>query len=285
MSTFGFIAPEDIWSARSEQYFNQVLAGIEDAVAGAGHTVITRAVGSREQEMAVYREWAERGTVRAVVLRDLVPDDPRPALLAELGLLHVLEGDVVQEGDAPSVAVDNAAVMRGVLDALHARGHRRIAHLGGPPGLVHSALRREAYLAWCREHGAAALVAQGDYTGDSGARALDTLLAADAAGVDVLLADNDAMALAASTCLAPSRSSPGTTPWPASCTSRRSPRSAPHRARPAPPWAGRSPPSSRSRRRSSTSCGRSPCCSSGRRSPRPPAPVPWTPAPPVGSRA
>ena len=197
MSTFGFIAPEDIWSARSEQYFNQVLAGIEDAVAGAGHTVITRAFGSREQEMAVYREWAERGTVRAVVLRDLVPDDPRPALLAELGLLHVLEGDVVQEGDAPSVAVDNAAVMRGVLDALHARGHRRIAHLGGPPGLVHSALRREAYLAWCREHGAAELVAQGDYTGDSGARALDTLLAADAAGVDVLLADNDAMALGA----------------------------------------------------------------------------------------
>lgn len=197
MSTFGFIAPEDIWSARSEQYFNQVLAGIEDAVAGAGHTVLTRAVASREEEMAAYRDWAARGTVAAVVLRDLVPEDPRPALLAELGLGHVLEGDVVQDGEAPSVTVDNAAVMRGVLDALRSRGLERIAHLGGPQGLVHSALRRGAYLDWCDAAGETPRTAEGDYTGDSGARALDALLTAADDGPDVLLADNDAMALGA----------------------------------------------------------------------------------------
>lgn len=193
MSTFGFIAPEDIWSARSEQYFNQVLAGIEDAVAPAGHAVVTRAVASVEEEVAVYRGWAASGSVQAVVLHDLEADDPRPELLASLGLDHVLLGDVSQRSEVPSVLVDNAGVMRELLAELHELGHRRIAHLGGPSDLVHSRLRREAYLAFCAEHGLSPLVATGDYSAGSGAREVEALDPRP----DALLVDNDAMAIGA----------------------------------------------------------------------------------------
>lgn len=193
MSTFGFIAPENIWSAHSEQYFNQVLAGIEESVAGAGYTVLTRAVASVEEEMAVYREWAAAGSVQAIVLHDLAEDDPRPGLATTLGLHHVLLGDVSQSSSAPSVLVDNAGSMKALLEELNALGHHRIAHLGGPTGLVHSRRRRQAYLEFCTEHGMRPLIAAGDYSSESGAHAVDDITPLP----DVLIADNDAMAIGA----------------------------------------------------------------------------------------
>ena len=199
MSTFGFLAPQDLWDARSEMFFSQVLAGVEDEVALDGHTVLTLAARSPVEEMAFYRRWAESGTVDAVVLRDLRAEDPRPGLLEELGIGYVMLGDVTQEGEEPAVLVDNAASMRAVLAELRALGHARIAHLGGPADLLHSRLRREAYVEDVARRGDAALIAQGDYSERSGALALETLLAGSGgtAPPTALVCDNDAMAIGA----------------------------------------------------------------------------------------
>src|SRR5690606_24464302 len=126
MSTFGFLAPQDPWDARSEMFFSQVLAGVEDEVAPAGHTVLTVAAASPHEEMEIYRRWAAEGTVQAVVLRDLRRDDPRPALLEELDLGFVTLGDITQEGPEAAVLVDNAAAMSSILAQLWDLGHERI---------------------------------------------------------------------------------------------------------------------------------------------------------------
>ncbi|MEE1618707.1 LacI family DNA-binding transcriptional regulator [Brachybacterium sp. J153] len=197
MSTFGFLAPQDLWDARSEMFFSQVLAGVEDEVAPHGHTVVTLAAQSPAEEMAIYRRWAEDGAVRAVVLRDLREGDPRPALLDELGLGYVLLGDVTQRGEEAAVLVDNAAAMRAVLAELRSLGHERIAHLGGPADLLHSRLRRAAFLADVQEAAAGAgLTAEGDYSEESGAAALARLLSRDPRPTAVVC-DNDAMAIGA----------------------------------------------------------------------------------------
>ncbi|MFC0672617.1 LacI family DNA-binding transcriptional regulator [Brachybacterium hainanense] len=200
MSTVGLVVPEDIWSARSEHFLNLVLAGIEDVVVAAGHAVLTQATSSPEQEIAVHRRWAADGAVGAVVLRDLREDDPRPAVLAELGMPYVLIGDVVQEHEqehpVSTVTVDNAGMMRDLLGELLARGHRSIGHVGGPQELLHSGLRRSAYREVMAGRGLPVLTADGDYTAAGGARALEELLPRlDPGGVLVL--DNDAMALGA----------------------------------------------------------------------------------------
>lgn len=210
MSTVGLVVPGDIWSARSEQFLNQVLAGIEDVVVAAGHTVLTHAAGSVEQEIAVHRRWAAEGAVRAVVLRDLGAEDPRPGILRGLGLPYVLIGDVVQEdgpgAGVPTVSVDNAGIMREVLGTLLEMGHRRIVHVGGPPHLLHSALRRAAYREVMAREGLEDLGVDGDYSRASGAAALDALrpllqgvpaTEPTAPSRAVIVLDNDAMALGA----------------------------------------------------------------------------------------
>lgn len=199
MSTFGFLAPQNLWDARSEMFFSQVLAGVEDEVALDGHTVLTLAARSPVEEMAIYRRWAESGTVDAVVLRDMRAADPRPGLLEELGLGYVMLGDVTQEGEEAAVLVDNAAAMRAVLTELRSLGHARIAHLGGPADLLHSRLRREAFIEDVERRGDAPLTAQGDYSEGSGALALEALLAGPggAAPPTAVVCDNDAMSIGA----------------------------------------------------------------------------------------
>jgi len=196
MSTFGFLAPQDLWDARSEMFFSQVLAGVEDEVAPAGHTVLTVAAASPHEEMEIYRRWAAEGTVQAVVLRDLRRDDPRPALLEELDLGFVTLGDITQEGPEAAVLVDNAAAMSSILAQLWDLGHERIAHLGGPSDLLHSRLRRAAYLTDMAAAGGMALTAEGDYSGEDGAAALATFLRAETRPTAVIC-DNDAMAIGA----------------------------------------------------------------------------------------
>lgn len=199
MATIGITIPETVWSAGSERFYTQVLQGLEDTAVSSGHTVLSRVAKSRDEELEVMRGWAERGMVQVVILRDLQEGDPLPLQVQELGLVSVVIGDAHQ-GDFSSVTIDNADTMRRVLSDLHRRGHRRIAHVGGPAHLLHSRLRREVWDVFLRAHGLPVLVAEGDYGPDSGAAATRTLLTgALPGGVDhptVIVYDNDAMAVA-----------------------------------------------------------------------------------------
>lgn len=193
MATIGITIPESVWSARSERYYTQVLHGLEDAAVAGGHTVLSRVAGSSEEELEVLTGWAERGMVDVVILKDLLPDDPRPGQVRRLGLPFTMIGDVRQR-DVSAVTIDNTGTMRRLLGDLHACGHRAIAHVGGPPHLLHSRWRREAYREFVAEHDLPLLALEGDYGPDSGAAATAELLGA-LARPTVIVHDNDAMAI------------------------------------------------------------------------------------------
>lgn len=76
-------------------------------------------------------------------------------------------------------------------------GHRRLAHVSGPPSYAASKLRREGFEKALREHGLTAAnhpVAEGDFTFESGLRAAVTLLAGEGRPTAIFAA-NDDMAL------------------------------------------------------------------------------------------
>lgn len=195
MATIGITIPESVWSARSERYYTQVLHGLEDAAVARGHTVLSRVTGSPEEELEVLRAWAARGMVDVVILKDLLAEDPRPDQVRALGLPFTMIGDVRQL-DVSAVTIDNAGTMRRLLEDLHECGHRAIGHVGGPPHLLHSRWRREAYRALVEELGLPLLVADGDYGAESGAAAARELLRRPERPT-VIVHDNDAMAIGA----------------------------------------------------------------------------------------
>ncbi|MFC7455875.1 LacI family DNA-binding transcriptional regulator [Brachybacterium sp. GCM10030267] len=195
MGTIGIAIPESVWSARSEQFYTQVLQGLEDTVVPLGHTVLSRVCRSVDEEIEALRRWAERPLADVVILKDLHVDDPRPSAARELDLPFIVIGDERQRRISSSVTMDNGGTMRRLLQDLRELGHEAIAHVGGPSNLLHSAWRREAYEAFVREHGMAMLAADGDYGAASGAECVRTLLSGSLRPT-VIVHDNDAMAIA-----------------------------------------------------------------------------------------
>ncbi|MBP2381157.1 LacI family DNA-binding transcriptional regulator [Brachybacterium sacelli] len=187
-------APRTMWSVGSEQFHTLVLRGLEEAAIAAGHSVLTEVVDGPGAELAVVRAWAAERRVDVVVLKDLRRDDPRPAVLRTAGVPFVLAGDVRQSGADAAVLHDNSGAMWKLLGDLLALGHRRIGHIEGPAGLLHSYWRREAYDAFVVEHRLPSLRVEGDYGAASGARATGALLERDEPPT-VLVFDNDAMAI------------------------------------------------------------------------------------------
>lgn len=196
MGRVGVAIPRTVWSARSEQFYTQVLRGLEDASLACGNAVVSQVVHTPEQELAILEDWAKRGSVDIVVLKDLGQDDPRPPRMRALGMPYVIIGDVKQRDLGPGVLSDNTADMTRLLSVLVGEGHREIGHVCGPLSLLHSQWRREAYLAFVDEQGSARHIWTGDYSAESGARALDQILLEDPVPTAIVL-DNDVMAIGA----------------------------------------------------------------------------------------
>ena len=135
--------------------------------------------------------------VDALLVVGSVPD--RPRLAEEVGDLPVVVVGARAEGLARADAVrsDDAAGMGLVVDHLVARGHRRIAHLGGAGGAV-AGERAAGYQAAMTRHGLAGelLVQACDFSEDGGYAAAAALLGSGRP-VTALAAVNDLAAVGA----------------------------------------------------------------------------------------
>ncbi|AEV83839.1 ABC transporter substrate-binding protein [Actinoplanes sp. SE50] len=177
-----------------EPFFMELIAGMEEALAPAGATVLLLVVPDRDAELATYRRWAQDHTVAAVVVVNLVHDDVRPDRVAALGLPAVLAGR--HPGPYAKVVTDDAGAMTTAIAALTALGHRVIGRVSGPADLVHTAERTAAIRAAAAGRGVTVRIAEGDYTAEGGVRALRSLLAS-APPPTAIVFDNDVMAVAA----------------------------------------------------------------------------------------
>jgi DNA-binding LacI/PurR family transcriptional regulator len=181
----------------ADPWFPQFLAGVETTLAERGSALVLQVAGDDDEaEAASYRRLARQGRVDGVFLNDLRVDDPRIPLLTGLGMPAVAVGRPIGPCPFPMVTVDDRAGVAATVRHLLDLGHRRVAHVGGTHGYVHSASRRAAW----RETLQAAGVGPGpelvgDFTGPGGAAATAELLALAERPTAIVYA-NDLMAIA-----------------------------------------------------------------------------------------
>jgi LacI family repressor for deo operon, udp, cdd, tsx, nupC, and nupG len=131
-----------------------------------------------------------------VFLTDLRVDDPRPDLLAALGLPAVWIGPFCTDESRPCVAVDDRPGIVAAVTHLVDLGHQVIAHVAGPDEFVHGVSRREA---WAGALHAAGLAegpcVRSDFSAQGGADATKALLDLPVPPTAIVYA-NDLMATA-----------------------------------------------------------------------------------------
>lgn len=179
----------------SDPFFTQFLAGVEIELARRRYALVLQVVADVDAERASYLALARDGRVDGVFLTDLRVDDSRPALLRELQLPAIIVGPIDFAGHI-RVTVDDAAGIRSAIEHLAALGHRRIAHVSGAAGFVHSALRLDAWRSSMASLGLPdGPLVESDFSGAGGASATAHLLNLAEPPTAIFYA-NDLMAIA-----------------------------------------------------------------------------------------
>ncbi|MFC7547541.1 LacI family DNA-binding transcriptional regulator [Plantactinospora sp. GCM10030261] len=179
-----------------EPFFMELISGVEGELSARGYALTLQVVADPDAEIAVYRRWWGERRVDGVFLCDLRVDDRRVPTLEELGLPAVVIGGPGHTGRLANIWSDDAAAVDEAVRYLVALGHRRIARVGGLPGLLHTEIRSTAFEAVCRRAGIdRAVTVSSDYTGEDGARATRRLLSSTDRPTAIVY-DNDVMAIA-----------------------------------------------------------------------------------------
>ncbi|MEV5430303.1 LacI family DNA-binding transcriptional regulator [Streptomyces sp. NPDC052701] len=181
-----------------EPFYMEFISGVESVLAERSCSLLLRLVRTLEEEAGLLESWWRGRHVGGSILVDFRVDDPRVALAERLGLPVVAVGHPSLTGGLTSVWTDDVTAVTEAVRYLAALGHRRIARVGGAAGLGHTALRTAAF-----DEAARALELAGawqvatDFSGDAGARATRSLLAAAPADrPTAIVYDNDIMAVA-----------------------------------------------------------------------------------------
>jgi DNA-binding LacI/PurR family transcriptional regulator len=179
-----------------EPFYMDFISGIESVLAERSCSLLLRLVRDLDEEIALYKEWWRGRMIAGAILVDFREDDPRVPSLEGLGLPAVAVGHPSLTGPFPAVWTDDASAVAEAVRYLAALGHRRIARVGGPADLGHSAIRARAFADTTRGLGLeeARQIATG-FDEKEGARATRTLLLA-ADRPTAIVYDNDIMAVA-----------------------------------------------------------------------------------------
>jgi DNA-binding LacI/PurR family transcriptional regulator len=182
---------------RADAFFPAFISGLEAVLSEHGHALLLQV--AEHEDLAAYRRLADEGRVDGVLVTDLRVDDPRPALLDELGLPAVVVGPALgNEYDAHHnvLGPDDAPGIAAVVEHLVELGHRDIGHVAGPQAMVHGVSRRDAWAAALREAGLPEGVwVEADFSAGGGAMAMHQLLDLATPPTAVVFA-NDLMAMA-----------------------------------------------------------------------------------------
>ena len=178
---------------RADAFFPSFISGLEAVLSERGHALLLMV--AEHDDAVTYRRLAKEGRVDGVLVTDLQVDDPRPALLAELGLPAVVVGPSVGD-DVPTLGIDDGPGIRAAVEHLVGLGHRHIAHVSGPQSMVHGRSRRTAWADALRDAGLPeGICVEADFSAESGAAATRELLDLAEPPTAIVFA-NDLMAMA-----------------------------------------------------------------------------------------
>lgn len=196
-ATVGLVITREPQMLGAEPFFMSFIAGIEQVISAEGYALLLQVTPDPDREMHTYRDWWSARRVDGIFLTDLKVDDTRLALLDEIGLPAVVVGDPAFAEGFPAVGSDDAGAAESAVARIAELGHRRIAHVAGPEGLVHTRTRSTAMRDAAARLGIDVVGEMyTDYTLESGMAAADFLLGSDAPPTAIVF-DNDLTALGA----------------------------------------------------------------------------------------
>lgn len=206
--TVGIVLFRDPEQIGAEPFYMSILAGIESVLGAHDMSLMLRMVDPRTvpagqvRDLGVYERWAGEGRVDGVILFDHVHNDPRPPLLERFRMPFVRLGagvDVSPEPRASNVTVSQATDAATVVEALHERGHRRIAFVSGPVDLLHEERKTLQITSHAARLGMTVALCHSDYSADDGGMATIALMAGLVPGSPVfptaIVYGNDLMAV------------------------------------------------------------------------------------------
>lgn len=159
--------------------FADFILGAGGVYARAGYDLILH-IAPDDDSARAYREFRAKGNVDGVMVQSPSRNDPRIALLNELGLPFVVHGRASGvESPYSWTDVNNAEAFRELTAHLTDLGHRRIGLINGREGLDYADRRRAGYLDALHRAGInpdPALILHGELTEQKGAEGALRLL-------------------------------------------------------------------------------------------------------------
>ena len=126
--------------------FADFIAGAGEVYSRSGYDMVLSVVADEDEEQT-YRTLKARGTVDGVILHSPRMNDPRIALLRQIGLPFVVHGrSTGVEAPYPWVDVNNRRALKRATEFLLDLGHRRIALVNGLEFMDFAIRRRGGYL-------------------------------------------------------------------------------------------------------------------------------------------
>lgn len=197
--TLGFIMPT-FGPRFSDPFFSEFIAGIGTEAAEHDYDLLvsTHAPDS-EDELTAYRRAVRGGWVDGLIVVRTREDDARIKLLCEDRFPFVAFGRTNCSIDYPYVDEDGAAGVRSLAQHFIDLGHRRIAFIAPPPGLMFCRYRLLGYKQAMEGNGLEidnTWVVHGDMTQQGGAQAMEQLITLDPRPT-AIICSNDLMAIGA----------------------------------------------------------------------------------------
>lgn len=194
-STLGMLIPNS-----SNPYFAEIVRIVEDRCFGAGYTLVLCNTDDEPRRQSVYLQVLAERRIDGLIVVSTGDDD---SLVTQLQGLRIPTVLVDREIADPSCDLVETAHMQGGLLAVRhllSLGHKRIACIGGPVGVMPSEQRIEGWRIALAENGATpntdALLWRGGFTSQGGYEAMHAILRTEQPPSAVFVC-NDLMAIGA----------------------------------------------------------------------------------------
>jgi LacI family transcriptional regulator len=174
-------------------FWTTVARGAEDAAMRSGYSVFLCNTDESASKQEQYLRALLSHRVEGVIIAPASSDRGALAALERARLPFVIVDRRVPGVDADLVLGDSLGGARMLVEHLLARGHRRIAHIGGPAGVSTADDREQGYREALMAAGIEAdpdLVQRGDYKLESGCRLMRELLERSPLPTAVFAANN-----------------------------------------------------------------------------------------------
>jgi DNA-binding LacI/PurR family transcriptional regulator len=196
--TLGFVIPTH-GPRFSDPFFSELLAGIGNEAAEQEYDLLVSTRASGAEELKTYKRMVMEQRVDGMLVVRTRREDARISYLLKERFPFVAFGRSDLNGNFPYLDVDSRQGLRQIVQHLIDQGHRHIAYISAPMGLMFASHRLEGYKEALATNGIPfdfGLLIEGELTERSGYAAAMHFLS-DNPRPSAIVASNDLMALGA----------------------------------------------------------------------------------------